>query len=132
MLIWRTILEIGKTRKLPLIFVSDDQKADWWHQSEGLPLYPRFELVDEYRRHSGGQSFHMMTFSAFLEIVGASKTLVEEVRKEEEEVRAKVGVPLDGDHVGSGAAIGAASSWLQNHYGVQTYALASPGFSITS
>ena len=32
LLIWRTILEIGKTRKLPLIFVSDDQKADWWHQ----------------------------------------------------------------------------------------------------
>ncbi|MEZ8877446.1 hypothetical protein [Vibrio alginolyticus] len=27
------------------MFVSGDEKADWWHQSGKKPLYPRFELV---------------------------------------------------------------------------------------
>jgi hypothetical protein len=88
-IIWRTILAVGKSEKKAILFVSADQKADWWHQSERGPLYPRFELVDEYRRHSDGRSFHMMTFSAFLEVMGASKTQVDEVRKEELELRAK-------------------------------------------
>jgi hypothetical protein len=81
LIIWRTILEVGEKRKTPLLFVSEEKKADWWHQSEGRELYPRFELVDEYRRHSEGQSFHMMTFSAFLKVAGASKATVEAVRK---------------------------------------------------
>ncbi len=85
LIIWRTILEVGKTRKTPLLFVSGDQKADWWHQSEGMPLYPRFELIDEYRRESGGQTLHLITFSRFLDLVGASPTIVAEVRKEEAE-----------------------------------------------
>ena len=80
LIIWRTILEVGKNRKTPLLFVSEEKKADWWHQSEGRELYPRFELVDEYRRHSDGQSFHMMTFSTFLKVTGASKATVEAVR----------------------------------------------------
>lgn len=81
LIIWRTILEVGERRKAPLLFVSGEKKADWWHQSEGRELYTRFELVDEYRRHSEGQSFHMVTFSAFLKIAGASKATVEAVRK---------------------------------------------------
>jgi hypothetical protein len=88
LIIWRTILEIGRSRNAPLLFVSGDQKADWWHQSEGRPLYPRFELVDEYRRASGGRTLHLVTFADFLKLLGASPTIVEEVRKEEQEARA--------------------------------------------
>jgi rRNA-processing protein FCF1 len=84
LVIWRTILEIGKSRRAPLLFVSGDQKPDWWHQSEGQPLYPRFELVDEYRRHSGGATLHLLKFADFLDLFGASPVVVEEVRKEEE------------------------------------------------
>jgi exonuclease VII small subunit len=83
LLIWRTILEIGKANKKSTIFVSSDQKADWWSYSEGRPLYPRFELIDEFRRVSGGQSFHAIKFSKFLDLFGATKDVVEEVRKEE-------------------------------------------------
>lgn len=86
LLIWETILSIGANTKQSVIFVSLDEKADWWSQSEGRALYPRFELVDEFRRSSGGQSFHILKFSAFLNLYGASKDVVEEVRKEERQV----------------------------------------------
>ncbi len=46
-------------------------------------MYPRYELVDEFRRKSGGQSFHMVKFSRFLELYGATNEVVEEIKKEE-------------------------------------------------
>lgn len=82
-LIWRTILEAGKTREKSLLFVSGEEKPDWFHKSEGQALYPRYELVDEYRRNSKGQSFHIVSFARFLNIFGASKSVVEEVQEEE-------------------------------------------------
>jgi rRNA-processing protein FCF1 len=86
-IIWFTILEIGQKYKKSVIFVSLDQKADWWSQSEGSPLYPRFELVEEFRHISEGQSFHILKFSSFLNLYGASKEVIEEVRQEEVQSR---------------------------------------------
>lgn len=83
LLIWLTILEVGKIRQKSVFFISGDEKADWWHKSEGQSLYPRYDLVDEFRRYSDGQSFHIVTFSQFLKIYGASESSVDEVRKEE-------------------------------------------------
>lgn len=77
--IWMTILEIAETRKKHAVFVSGDSKADWWHRSDSSPLYPRFELVDEYRRKSDGYSFHIVQFSRFLELFGATTETVSEV-----------------------------------------------------
>src|SRR5207247_10935182 len=43
LIIWRTILEIGRTRKAHLVFVSGDEKADWWYRASGSVLYPRLD-----------------------------------------------------------------------------------------
>src|SRR5262249_23484684 len=83
LLIWLTILELGSARQSSVIFVSGEEKADWWHRSEHQYLYPRYELVDEFRRASGGHSFHIVKFSKFLELFGASDQVVAEVRAEE-------------------------------------------------
>ncbi|MBE9479127.1 MAG: DUF4935 domain-containing protein [Chloroflexi bacterium] len=83
LLIWYTILKLGKSKKQSVIFVSGEQKADWWHRSEGQALYPRYELVDEFRRHSAGQTFHIVQFSRFLDLYGVSASIVQEVREEE-------------------------------------------------
>lgn len=83
LLIWHTILHIGQERKKSVIFVSGDEKADWWYHSDTDNLFPRYELVDEYRRKSGGYSFQIVKFSTFLDIYGASPKAVEEVRNEE-------------------------------------------------
>jgi hypothetical protein len=88
LLIWHTILELGESEQKSVILVSGDGKPDWWHQSAGQPLYPRFELVEEFRRRSGGQSFHITKFSDFLDLFGAEEAVVQEVRNEEALVKA--------------------------------------------
>jgi len=89
LLIWFTILEIGKSKSKDVIFVSGDQKSDWWHRVEGQALYPRYELIDEFRRESGGHSLHIISFSRFLDLYGASESAVEEVREEESRLSAE-------------------------------------------
>ena len=83
LLIWKTILELGTAQKKNVILVSGEEKPDWWHKSEGQPLYPRFELFDEFRRVSDGCSFHIVSFSKFLDLYGASEQVVAEVRETE-------------------------------------------------
>jgi hypothetical protein len=83
LLIWYTILELGKVHKKSVIFVSGDGKPDWFKQSQNVALHLRYELIDEFRRKSEGQAFHVVKFSRFLKLFGASNQLVEEVRQEE-------------------------------------------------
>jgi hypothetical protein len=83
LLIWKTILNIGEVRQQSVILVSGEEKADWRLKSDGQTLYPRYELVNEFRRHSEGQSFHILQFSRFLELFGASAEVVQEVQQSE-------------------------------------------------
>ncbi len=83
LIIWKTILKLGELERRHLIFVSGEEKSDWRYQSEGQALYPRFELVDEYRRMSGGKSFLMISFAELLQQFGAPPTVVEEIKQEE-------------------------------------------------
>ncbi len=83
LLIWHTILKIGEDRKTNLVFVTGDEKADWWHRSGSGALYPRHELVEEFRRRSEGHSFHVIHFSSLLDLYGAGNEVVEEVRRKE-------------------------------------------------
>lgn len=92
LLIWFTILEVGKSRKKDVIFVSNDQKSDWWYKIEKQALYPRYELVDEFRRKSNGFSLHIIPFSKFLDLYGASESVVEEVREEENRLSLESGL----------------------------------------
>ncbi|MGF0335543.1 PIN domain-containing protein [Ectopseudomonas toyotomiensis] len=86
-LIWKTILYLGGKNSRDLIFVSGDEKADWQHSAGGAGFIPRFELLDEYRRSSDGQTFYMIPLSKLLELLNAEGQLVEEVKQEEKRVR---------------------------------------------
>ncbi|SFA63125.1 PIN domain-containing protein [Metapseudomonas otitidis] len=86
-LIWQTILEIGKTNKKDLIFVSGDEKADWQHRAGGAGFLPRFELLDEYRRASEGKAFYIIQLSKLLELLSAESSSVAEIKQEEERVQ---------------------------------------------
>lgn len=83
LLIWRTILKAGEDRGKSVVFVTGEEKSDWWHRSGSGALYPRYELVEEFRRHSSGHSFHVLSFSNFLDLYGVSRAVVDEVRQEE-------------------------------------------------
>ncbi|HNR65102.1 MAG TPA: PIN domain-containing protein [Atribacterota bacterium] len=80
-LIWYTILKIAKEKKQSVIFVTDEQKNDWWHKADKETLYPRFELIDEFRRFSEGHSFHIINLSRLLELLKIDKEIIQEFRE---------------------------------------------------
>lgn len=113
LLIWLTILEIGSSRKKSVVFVSGEEKADWWHRSDNRQLYPRYELVDEFRRASDGHSFHIIKFSRLLELFGASSNVVEAVREEESLTTSAVPLtPHSEIHLRAIKSERAVASWL--------------------
>jgi hypothetical protein len=115
-LIWKTILEIGAKNKKHVIFVSGDEKADWQHRSGGSGFLPRYELVDEFRRASGGKSFFILPLSKLLELLKVETASIEEIKKEEGRVKDANTVSVEcpncdiklqwhlADHVGASAA----------------------------
>ena len=58
------------------MFVSGDNKADWWHKSDKKGIYPRFELVDEFREKTGGKSFHILSLSQLLSSLDAPEEII--------------------------------------------------------
>lgn len=85
LIIWKTLLQVGAERKKDLVFVTLDQKPDWWTQANGGALFPRYELIEEYRAATGGHTIHLLRFSEFLSQFGAAETVIEEVQRVEDE-----------------------------------------------
>lgn len=82
-LIWKSLLELGKARKQDLAFVTGEQKNDWFVRSGGEHVYPRFELVDEYRRASGGRSLRLMSLPQLLDALKAPASVVDDAKTAE-------------------------------------------------
>ncbi|OZI46966.1 hypothetical protein CAL25_20110 [Bordetella genomosp. 5] len=83
-LIWRAILQLGQKRR-DLVFVSADEKGDWHVRCEGSGVYPRPELVDEYRRSSGGRKFEIARLTDVLRERNVPANVVQDVKAAEEE-----------------------------------------------
>jgi hypothetical protein len=81
-LIWKIILQLSSARQVDCIFVTEDAKSDWWVQSEGI-FQPRLELVEEFRRASGGRTLHLLPLSGLLQLLGAKSQTVDEARQVE-------------------------------------------------
>lgn len=104
-LVWRAILQEGERRKAHCIFVTEEQKADWWIKRHGA-FQPRPELIDEYRRNSGGKSLHLLPLSALLSNYKATAAAVNEVQEVEGKRRKR-------DFVLKNAAIDGYSNYIQ-------------------
>ncbi len=94
-LIWKTILHLGKVNKRSVIFVSGDEKADWFHGVEGSGFLPRFELQAEFRRISEGNDLYIIPLSRLLELQKAEASSVDEIRTEEVRIRKATSVNVD-------------------------------------
>lgn len=87
LLIWFTILEVAKRDKKDVIFVSGEEKTDWFYRSEGQSLYPRFELISEFKTKTNKKNFQIIKLSEMLELFGADDTVVKELEIEEKSQR---------------------------------------------
>lgn len=66
--LWKELLENAKTKKKPLLLVTEDKKGDWWQIHKGLTIGPHPELVNEFFRETG-QQFYMYGADQFLVFV---------------------------------------------------------------
>ncbi|WP_339030236.1 PIN domain-containing protein [Bradyrhizobium symbiodeficiens] len=82
-LIWLTILHLGENLKKSMIFVSGEEKADWFVRAGKEHVYLRLELVDEYRRASGGKHIQLATLAEVLSQMEVSSEVVQEVHEAE-------------------------------------------------
>ncbi|MBS0031379.1 PIN domain-containing protein [Chitinophaga sp. 22321] len=83
LIIWLTILEVAKETKKDVVFISGDEKNDWLYRSENQSLYPRFELITEFKNSTGQKTFHVIKLSQLLNILGAKEEVVKEVEIKE-------------------------------------------------
>jgi hypothetical protein len=75
LIIWKDLIEKGKTAKRPIIFITDDVKEDWWQIHRGAKIGPRPELLEEFRLHSQ-QDFHIYELGQFLRIAAERNTSI--------------------------------------------------------
>jgi hypothetical protein len=84
LLIWKEIIGYAKSKAVDIIFVTHDQKEDWWNTSGGKTIGPRIELRKEFYDETG-KMFHMYTMSSFLSLFienrgnSIDKTIIDEV-----------------------------------------------------
>lgn len=83
LLIWYTIIEIAKKRGKDIIFVTGEEKNDWFYISESQILYPRFELVCEFKAKTNNKNISIIKLSEMIELFGISNSIIDELKVEE-------------------------------------------------
>jgi len=68
LLVWKQILDHAKQGQIQhLVFITDDEKEDWWLSLGEKTIGPRPELIDEITSEAGVKTFHMYTSERFLQ-----------------------------------------------------------------
>ena len=82
--VWMEIIGYAKANDVDIIFITHDQKEDWWNTSNGKTIGPRIELRKEFYEKTG-KKFHMYTMSSYLSFFtqeegnAIDKTTIDEV-----------------------------------------------------
>lgn len=66
LIIWKQILAYSAENHIDIIYVTHDQKEDWWTKVKGRTVGPRIELRKEFYERTG-QNFYMYSMDSFLE-----------------------------------------------------------------
>ncbi len=82
LIVWKQILNYAKDEAKDIIFVTSDQKEDWWNIVHGKTLGPRIELKKEFYDYTGTK-FHMYSVDGFISNIKSVKgksSIVDEVK----------------------------------------------------
>jgi PIN like domain len=90
--IWKSLLTLAARQKKDLIFVTGDEKADWFVRADGEGIYPRPELLDEYRRASKGRSLRLSSFHGVLSELHVPEPTVADIREAEAQANTAIRV----------------------------------------
>jgi hypothetical protein len=75
--IWLQLIDHAKSEQKPIVFVTDDEKEDWWLEHKGKTLGPRPELIQEMLEKAG-VAFYLYTGDRFLEYAASFLKLEDE------------------------------------------------------
>lgn len=67
LIIWNELQMRAKNRQMPVIFITDDKKEDWWLVLRGKTIGPRPELAQEFFQETK-QRFHLLRTARFMEL----------------------------------------------------------------
>ncbi|MEA5576168.1 PIN domain-containing protein [Anabaena sp. UHCC 0451] len=89
-ILWFQLIEYAKSEKKPIIFVTDDDKEDWWLKHSRKTISPRPELVQEMLTEAGVR-FYMYPADKFLDYAQKFLNLSEkpEVIEEARDIRVR-------------------------------------------
>lgn len=65
LIIWKQIMSYAKEKKTGIVYVTHDQKPDWWNIVKGKTIGPRTELRKEFYVETN-QEFHMYSMHGFI------------------------------------------------------------------
>jgi len=60
--LWFQLIDYARIQQKPLIFVTDDNKEDWWLKYEGESFEPRPDLIQEILSEVGGEKFRFYMY----------------------------------------------------------------------
>lgn len=132
LIVWKQAIALAKANQFRfLIFVTDDEKSDWWWKIDsGGPktLGPRPELMEEIRRDGGVENFTIYSSESFMvaakEYLGLdiSQSSIEQIGDIQQEIRQQRNVPL------SKSLPKAVFNWLQQEMHPDEIVVENPGF----
>lgn len=86
-IIWKDILKFGLENKYNIIFVTGDEKADWFHQAMNSKLYPRYELIHEFKEITDGNDIYFISLADLIDLYSIDKQVVDNIRSVENKIR---------------------------------------------
>ncbi|MCM2984318.1 PIN-like domain-containing protein [Bacillus safensis] len=69
-ILWRQIIDYAIEKPNNIIFITDDEKKDWWYESKGKTIGPRSELLNEFK-YKTNMEFYMFNSDVFMKEAGA-------------------------------------------------------------
>jgi hypothetical protein len=93
-IVWKQLISKAQTEKKSFIFVTDDQKDDWWLEQSGRTIGPRPELIEEFSAETGC-TFWMYSVEKFMQEIARfsefeiSPAVIQEVIEIREDAREK-------------------------------------------
>ena len=70
LIIWKSMIEKAKLEKKPVVFITKEDKEDWWWKHNGKIIGPRPELVEEFKR-AAKQEFLIYKADHFMKVAAS-------------------------------------------------------------
>lgn len=72
LIVWKQILDYALKNKKDIIFVTHDQKEDWWQKVKGKTIGPHVDLKKEFKEKTS-MKFYMYSMDGFIQYFAKTK-----------------------------------------------------------